>query len=382
MRSLRARLASPLARHSIAFAAAVAIPGVAFADSSEATPSADLRGYRNPVDARGGMYLEPASTPDTGDFSAGLRLNYAFRPIVLHGTSDAGGGERKLSVIEHQLTADLFAAVGLFHRIQLGFDLPAVIAQGGDDLSKDAAATELVGTQALPFSAVGDPGIVVKLTLVKPPGEDKGAAIAVLDRLTIPIGDPSSYLGEGTVTNEARALFDGHLVSALTVHLTAGAKVRGDEAAYACGGIAFKDCVSRFGHEILWGAGLELDTTLLKIPHMTWFAELRGYLPIAPIHPFESRAPSGTFASVSARYTLRDLSFFLGPEFALDSGVGNAPLRITAGITFAPRNHDRDGDGIDDDVDRCPDRAEDFDGVDDEDGCPEAAGQPAPNCSK
>jgi OOP family OmpA-OmpF porin len=376
MRSLRAIEAPALSLAAVGLAAASLAPSAARADASEASPSADLRGYRVPADARGGMYVEPASTPDTGDFSGGIRFNYAFRPIVLHASTSAdGSGERRLSVIEHQLTADLFASMGFFRRFSIGFDLPVVVAQTGDDLSHDAAATKLLGPGQLPLSAVGDPGIDVKLTLVKPPAEDKGAALGIFNRLTIPLGDPSSFLGEGSVTDEVRALFDGHFASAFTVHLTAGAKFRGDQATFACGGVALNDCLTRFGHEMLWAAGLELDTKLFKVPNMTWFAELRGYLPIAPISPFESRLPSGTFASVSARYAVRDVSFFLGPEFALDSGVGNAPFRITIGIAFAPRNHDRDGDGIDDDVDKCPDRAEDPDGVDDQDGCPEVQGE-------
>src|SRR5450432_3372842 len=41
-----------------------------------------------------------------------------------------------------------------------------------------------------------------------------------------------------------------------------------------------------------------------------------------------------------------------------------------------PRHHrargpDRDGDGIVDDLDKCPDDPEDFDGFQDEDGCPD-----------
>jgi hypothetical protein len=36
-----------------------------------------------------------------------------------------------------------------------------------------------------------------------------------------------------------------------------------------------------------------------------------------------------------------------------------------------PKVLDRDGDGIPDDVDKCPDEPEDFDGFEDEDGCPD-----------
>jgi outer membrane protein OmpA-like peptidoglycan-associated protein len=38
---------------------------------------------------------------------------------------------------------------------------------------------------------------------------------------------------------------------------------------------------------------------------------------------------------------------------------------------FEPNIGDRDGDGIKDDVDKCPDDPEDFDGFQDEDGCPD-----------
>jgi len=41
------------------------------------------------------------------------------------------------------------------------------------------------------------------------------------------------------------------------------------------------------------------------------------------------------------------------------------------GIVFEPNIGDRDGDGIKDDIDKCPDDPEDFDGFEDEDGCPD-----------
>jgi hypothetical protein len=40
-------------------------------------------------------------------------------------------------------------------------------------------------------------------------------------------------------------------------------------------------------------------------------------------------------------------------------------------VGWAPRSHDRDHDGVPDDVDQCPTIAEDRDGFEDNDGCPE-----------
>jgi len=340
------------------------------AEPTEPQPSVDLRGYRMPMDHRAGMYLEPATSPDTGEVTVGTRLNYAFRPIVLRDDS----GDRKYSIIEHQLTADVAMSVGLFHVFAVGLDMPFVVAQAGDDVSADATATALIGSHPLPRSALGDPGLVVKATFIKPEREDKGVGFGLLNRFTVPLGDRASFLSEASVTDEARLLFDGHFIHYFTARANAGAKFRGHTGEYGCGATP-EGCFTRFGHELLWGAGLEIDSALLGIPKLTWFAEARGYLPLSPVKPFQSRAPSGSFASVAASYAIRDVSLFAGSELALDSGVGNAPFRITLGVSFAPRDHDRDHDGIEDDADRCPDRPEDRDGVEDQDGCPEAVGE-------
>ncbi|MGM0595935.1 MAG: OmpA family protein [Myxococcota bacterium] len=51
--------------------------------------------------------------------------------------------------------------------------------------------------------------------------------------------------------------------------------------------------------------------------------------------------------------------------------VGAPDFRLFANFTFEPFIGDSDGDGIPDDVDECPYRPEDFDGFQDEDGCPD-----------
>jgi len=51
--------------------------------------------------------------------------------------------------------------------------------------------------------------------------------------------------------------------------------------------------------------------------------------------------------------------------------TGSSLWRAFVGFIFEPLIGDRDGDGIKDDVDKCPDDPEDFDDFEDEDGCPE-----------
>ncbi|MEZ4444168.1 MAG: OmpA family protein [Polyangiaceae bacterium] len=60
-----------------------------------------------------------------------------------------------------------------------------------------------------------------------------------------------------------------------------------------------------------------------------------------------------------------------GPAVGLISGFAVPTFRAWLGVQYTPTSHDRDGDGIPDDEDQCPDAREDKDGDEDLDGCPE-----------
>ena len=63
------------------------------------------------------------------------------------------------------------------------------------------------------------------------------------------------------------------------------------------------------------------------------------------------------------------LTVAAGPGFV--EGYGSPIFRAVAGVTWANRPPDSDGDGVSDDDDRCPDVPEDRDGFEDGDGCPD-----------
>lgn len=60
-----------------------------------------------------------------------------------------------------------------------------------------------------------------------------------------------------------------------------------------------------------------------------------------------------------------------GGSRAFSTGFEAADVRAVLGFVFEPSIGDRDGDGYKDDEDQCPDEPEDFDGFEDEDGCPD-----------
>jgi hypothetical protein len=366
MRS-RARLASSALLALAALAPLASSP----ARAADPVPSLDLRGFRAPIDPSSGVYVQPADAPDTGEWNVGAWFSYAFRPITLR---DAKTGARVFDVQKHQLTTDVVASVGLWHRLQLGFDLPVVVFQSGD--KPTAAATRAVGDYVLPAQAFGDLGLDAKLTLVRPTGGEMGGfALALDERLTVPTGDTSSFLGEGSVTSEARLLPEYRLAG-LGFHGALGFKVRGHREDFACNAVGEAACKSRFGHELPFGLGISFRPEMLGIDEkgrMTWFLEMHGHLPAGPEKPFTSTAASSLELDLASRFAVgADVSILAGLQTSLLSGVGAAPIRGMISLSWAPRNHDKDGDGIPDDVDQCPDLPEDKDGFQDADGCPDA----------
>ena len=58
-------------------------------------------------------------------------------------------------------------------------------------------------------------------------------------------------------------------------------------------------------------------------------------------------------------------------NIGIDFHIGEKHAKPTTEVPVNALPSDRDGDGIPDDKDKCPDRAEDFDGFEDADGCPD-----------
>jgi hypothetical protein len=336
-------------------------------------PSADLRNFHASTDPAAGLYLEPAESPGTAEWNAGMWLSYAFRPITLREpTTNAVA----FNVIHHQVTGDVTASVGVGHRFALGFDLPVLLYQTGDTPSE--ASRRALGEALLPAQAMGDLALVGKATLIRPASEFGGFALALHERFTVPTGDEASFLGEGSVTSETRLLADYRLV-AIAVHAALGFKLRGDTERFACAstpgaGTASDTCPSRFGHELPFGLGVAFRPQVLGLDakgRWTWYLEAHGHLPVAPIGLFQSAAAASFQLGLGARYAIRDVSILAGVETGPTGGVGDPPIRAVLGLGWAPRVHDRDGDGLDDELDQCPDLAEDKDGFQDEDGCPD-----------
>ena len=318
---------------------------------AEPVPSLDLRNFHPPTDPKGSLYLEPSGTPGPWAWNVGAWVSYAYRSVTLEDPS----GETALVPLEHQVSLDYLASLGIGERLAIGVSLPTVLYQTGDD------AEDETGDGQLPQTAIGDAAFNAKATLVPTTGLG-GFGLAALGRVTAPTGDQRSYVSDGTVTGELRLLGELKLI-AIDFRATAGARVRGEKRTYLG---------EEFGHDLPWGAGITMRPQAFGLDQhgrWLWTAEFRGQVAITP--ELASGAQSPVLAGLSARYTVGDVSGIAGVELPLSDAVGTPLVRAIIGIGWAPRFYDEDNDGVGDDRDECAELAEDKDGFEDHDGCPD-----------
>jgi hypothetical protein len=344
---------------------------LAFAD--DVLPSIDARTLRPSTDPRAGLATEPIVTPGPWKWSVGTDLHLTHTPVVIKNGEDVA--YRPLIAV---FGGDLLANVGLGKRAAVGLSLPYVLAQG----SGDRPLPSSVQTGTVPVSAIGDLGLHAKGAIIR--NEAGGFGLATLVGLTLPTGARTSYAGEGSVTGNVRVLAEYSLII-LSLQGSLGYQFRTERRTWpdvsvqnhTMGG----DPVLRFGDSIPFTLGLVMRPGIIRAidpgNRQTWEIAVHGWVPAGPVAPFvDPGAPalSPVLMSFSDRIEIghdHDVYLSLGAELGLSQAVGVPLFRSVVGLGWAPRDHDKDGDRVPDDLDQCPDIPEDRDGFEDTDGCPE-----------
>lgn len=318
---------------------------LAVTPAAQAADEFDAQRFRPSLDSQTTMQVEDPQVTATG-FGGGVWFNYAQDPLVyrsLDGTNE-----------DIQLVGPLFTADAqlwyTYKPFRLGVDIP-VHAYGTD-----------VGSSG---ASVGDIRIDGKYMLFD--RVKSGYGLGFDARLSLPTGDSSSWLGDGVPTVQA------------TIAGAIGKRAMADA------NIGFRSGPTRtlssltWGNRMTWGLGASLPLT----PDLSAFTELDGEI-VLVANPDTVDAPSTRLPGewrVGARYQILDrLQASLAGGAGYSEGLGSPAFRIVAGITSAPPAKpktvpmagDMDRDGIPDAVDLCPDQAEDKNGKNDGDGCPDA----------
>ena len=279
-----------------------------------------------------------------------LTFDYAHAPLVLAAPNgDSAGG-----IVNHRLVAHVNAALGLGDRFELHLRAPVTLWQGGDEPSISAISFEQPDATSLGDLAIGGSVRIV--------GEDEDDfQLGGSAQLALPTGSKQTLSGDGRVTPSLGLNAAYHL---------------GKTTFAANLGMAFRPArdfgTSKLGTEISFGLG--------GYQRLTSQLMLGGEL-FGSTTPRDSQAFTrlGTAAELlfGVRYALpMGLTFSGGPSLGLTQAAGVPDVRLFASIGFPePRPPqappDQDHDGIIDELDSCINEAEDMDGFEDEDGCPD-----------
>jgi len=349
-------------------AALVALPLAALLVSATAagdpTPSIDVRTWAPSADPHANLVLEPVATPGPWSFAASAWMHYENDPVALRLPA---GGSLTARPLENQIGLDVLASLGLGTRALVGVRVPMFLYEEGSG----GLPGSVVSSGSVPSAGFSDIALAGKGTIMA--NDHGGFGLAAVGELTLPTGAKTSFMGESGPTVTARAVAD---VSFLVASLQAsvGYSLRTTRVEWPTSG-------ETFGDSIPWTVGLVVRPALLHVVdpggRQAWEFALHGSLPAGPVAPFSSGsgAMSSVLLALSDRVGLgrrQDAFLLAGVDVGLDHAVGVPSIRATIGFGFGFDRHDQDGDGIADDVDQCPRVAEDFDGFEDADGCPEA----------
>jgi outer membrane protein OmpA-like peptidoglycan-associated protein len=306
-----------------------------------AIPDINVQNFRPSIDSTRTLWVEDSAVQER-KWMARLLLHYANDPLVYV----YDDGERD-PIVSDVLQGDLTAGVRIW-RVRLGVDVPIYLLQSG-------GAGEGFG--------LGDIALDGKVGILDRQKAPIGLAIDA--RLAFPTATVDNALGSPNTGWEATAVVDTMLGEKAFVALNLG--VRGGPAASLenielddflvarlGGGYAFTDDVGaalEFAGEKSLSA--EIDNAA-SLP-LEWMVTGYGY--VTP-----SIVVRGGFGT------------------GLTTGIGAPDYRIALGLGYEPRVKkepppapipDSDGDGLTDDIDSCPAEAEDKDGFEDINGCPD-----------
>jgi hypothetical protein len=281
----------------------------------------------------------------------GAFASYAYRPVVVPDSTASPGWV----AVRNQVAFDLVSSVGLMDRLSLGMALPVIAFQNGEQ------PPAVTGTSKSPETAVGNLSVDGRFTILEQ-GSLGGLGLAATVRVAVPTGARHAYIAEDQARTEFRLLGElGVLGSSL--RFTVGGRIRPQPETFAG---------ERFGSDLPWGLGIVVKPQAFGIDREgAYLFVVEGHGAIALTPEFGAKEQTPAALRFAARRAFGDTHLMLGVEAPLDHAYGVPRARAIAGFGWAPRVRDADGDGIEDEADQCPELAEDRDGFEDNDGCPD-----------
>ncbi len=287
--------------------------------------------------------VEGAATAPHLTFVPSVWLNWGLNPLVLRN----GDQEIETYVVEHLFTLNALGVLGLGDHFELGLDVPVHYLSGEGTADRDPNGV-----------ALGDLRLLPKVQLFGPKARKAtGLGLALAMPVVLPTGDQEKFVGSEQVSLNPRVIAEAR-VAVLNVAANIGYRFRPSNDVYQ---------QLEVGNELTYGAAAALA---LSDPDYQLIAELAGAGSVEDVRADSENSPMEAIFAFRA-YSDLGAVFTIGAGRGLIPDYGAPAVRVFAGLAWQPEENDRDGDGLLDPVDQCPDEPEDKDGFQDADGCPD-----------
>ncbi len=281
-----------------------------------------------------------AVRPEQDRFTLGLFTDYAHHLLVVENDGDLDS-----TIVGGRLSFEATGSVTVIGPFAIGLGIPFHIAQYGDS-DPD-------------FAGLGDIRVLPKLQILD---DRESVGLGVIAEIDAPTHYGDWAGGKRMIVGWPRLTLDHRFVpSGFRIGTNIGAKLRqGSTYANVEGDSEFTYALAlgyRFG-------GVQGPVEL--------GAEGQGAIGFVGDLGREE-APLEALAYLKG-YPHPDWELVGGPGVGAVPGYGVPMFRLYFGFRWAPTSHDKDNDGIPDDEDKCPDVAENRNGIEDLDGCPDQDG--------
>ncbi len=295
------------------------------------------------------------------DFDFGFYLDLADDPLKTPSTTAEFN-----AAVENQSTLSLIGNLGLFDMFEVGILLPLTVLQTGGDLVGVLPNGADPDTELGSFG-LNDPRIGGKYKFYDLLRDPLGLSFVLNGYL--PLGTNNTLTSDDGFGIEALAVGEMFVIRGIRVALNLGYRFRQRTT-------VIRDAY--LGDEFVWGLATNVPLWVSKLDAIL---EFDGAVSLAERPPGREGVRATEVPAelkLGVRYALTDawtLSGGIGTALN-DEAVGTPDFRAYIGIngrwvSGGAWGYDYDRDGIYGAYDKCPNEAEDFDGFEDGDGCPD-----------
>lgn len=348
----------------------------------------DLRLFRPSVDTHGYIGVNGSEVQPHNRFSFGLTLDGGFGLLNYEGflndsATRAEDADRRGHIVDRLITGTLHVNYGLFDWLVFGVQMPLHLVSGPNLEVLDNTGAPLLnagGAGSLATQSVGDLALHVKARY--PTGPRAIWGLAGILQVTAPTGSASRFVGEPGVGLWPQLV--GELIPAnwFRAGVNVGYRMNtGSGATLPIGAETTPGDTSASSAQLVQGGRNQSYGDLVTFGTAAAFRVLRSLDLIAELYgTARTEGSLGTAVSMEAlgglKIFVQESSYLLlagGAGLPPSDGFQRADGRAVFSVVYEPkRAQDLDGDGVPDELDACPEDAEDADEFEDEDGCPDA----------